>query len=65
MRLWELHSPSHEPARCAYECSQRIPHLVTVMVGNTRMVGERLGSEADALDEASYLLDDYVFRAGP
>ena len=50
--MWELRSPSNEPARCVYQSSHLIPHLVTVTVGDTEILGEQLATEAEALDEA-------------
>ena len=62
--MWELHSPFNEPARCVVVCqpSHPFPCLVTVTVGDRRIFCEQLGSETAALEEASYLFDDYLIR---
>ena len=60
--LWELHSESDGPARCAYDRTPDAPHLVTVTVGDTELISEEVDSEGAALDEALYLLDDFAFR---
>jgi hypothetical protein len=60
--LWELHSASNLPARCAYQSAPLTPHLVTVTVGDAETFGEDAPSEAEAIDEAAYLLEDYLTR---
>jgi hypothetical protein len=60
--IWELHSLSNEPARCSYQCSHLIPHLITVTVGDTELLHEQFETEAEAVLEASYLFDDYLLR---
>ena len=60
--LWELHSERDPPARCQYRHTHLTPHLVTVTVAGTERISEQVQSEAEALDEASYLLDDFALR---
>ena len=61
MVFWELHSERDLPARCTYQRTLTL-HLVTVTVGGTELINEPLHSEAAALDEALYLLDDFALR---
>ena len=58
--LWELASLNDPPARCAYECSHVPPHVVTVTVGDITTIREPLSTEAEAVEEASYLFEHYV-----
>ena len=58
--LWELHSETDARARCVYHSNLR--HAVAVTVGDSEPIRHEHQSEAEALEEASYLLDDFVFR---
>ena len=60
--LWELHSGSNRPARCAYQSAPTAGHFVTVIVGNTECFREQHSTETHALDEASYLLDYFLLN---
>ena len=58
--LWELHSETDARARCVYHSN--LCHVVAVTVGDSEPIRHEHQSEAEALEEASYLLDDFVFR---
>jgi hypothetical protein len=69
--LWELHSETDARARCVYHSNLRgigcepttnLRHVVAVTVGDSEPIRHEHQSEAEALEEASYLLDDFVFR---
>ena len=60
--LWELASESDVPANCAYQHVLPATHVITVTVGTTRRFCEEYGTESEALEEAGYLLDHFIFQ---
>ena len=62
IRLWELRSQNDATAICAYQSTPDNLHVITVTAGDTELIREEVGSEAEAFDEAAYLFDDFTFR---
>ena len=61
--LWELrHSNADNSVWCAYRRLDAAAHLVTVTVGETERFREQHRTEADAYDEAAYLVDHFMSR---
>lgn len=59
--LWELRSASDTPAHCIYQHVLPVTHVVTVVVGTTECFREEHRTEADAHEEAAWLLDHFLF----
>jgi hypothetical protein len=60
--LWELASESDEPVTCTYQHVLPATHVITVTVGRTNRFCEEHGTETDAMEEAAYLLDHFMFQ---
>lgn len=59
--LWELrHSTADNTVWCAYRRLDPAAHLVTVNVGESERFREEHRTEADAYDEAAYLVDHFM-----
>jgi hypothetical protein len=58
--LWELLSEGNVRAQCAYHHVLPATHVITVIVGNAERFREEHSTEADAHEEAAYLLDHFL-----
>lgn len=59
--LWELRrSTADHTVWCAYRRLGPAAHLVTVHVGEHERLREQHATEADAYDEAAYLLEHFM-----
>ena len=61
--LWELrHSTAANTVWCTYRRLDPAAHLVTVNVGDNERFREQHRTEADAYDEAAYLVDHFMSK---